>query len=53
MSGLVSCTDLHGFFANGECGTKADIRAQVASLYYSFAVDTISDFMSECSESIT
>ncbi|KAF1350458.1 hypothetical protein EJ07DRAFT_139116 [Lizonia empirigonia] len=45
VSGLMSCTNLHGFLANGECGTKDDIRAQVASLYYAFAVDIITDFM--------
>jgi hypothetical protein len=47
----MSCTDLHGFFTNGECGTKADVRAQVASLYYAFAVDVVSDFMSKSSSS--
>ncbi|KAL1649632.1 hypothetical protein SLS61_006288 [Didymella pomorum] len=45
VSGLLSCTNLHGFFTNGECSTRTDVRAQVASLYYAFAVDVVSDLM--------
>lgn len=31
----------------GECSTHRDAVAEIASLYYSFAVDAISDIMSK------
>lgn len=39
---------MHAWFSPGECTLERDVRAQIASLYYAFAVDVLSDFMSMC-----
>lgn len=36
---------MHAWFTPGECTTPRDVRAQIASLYYAFAVDVITDLM--------
>ncbi|KAE8548912.1 hypothetical protein EYB25_009295 [Talaromyces marneffei] len=45
ISNLTSCSSMHAWFTPGECSTHRDAIAQVASLYFSFAVDVITDIM--------
>ncbi|ORY16878.1 hypothetical protein BCR34DRAFT_635246 [Clohesyomyces aquaticus] len=45
VSNFTSCSSMHAWFTPGECTTKRDVRAQIASLYYAFAVDVLSDLM--------
>lgn len=45
ISNLTSCSSMHAWFTPGECSTHRDSIAQVASLYFSFAVDVITDLM--------
>lgn len=45
VSNLTSCSSMHAWFTPGLCTTPRDVRAQIASLYYAFAVDVVSDFM--------
>lgn len=40
-----ACVDTDS--CEGECSTHRDAVAEIASLYYSFAVDAISDIMSK------
>lgn len=36
---------MHAWFSPGECTTPRDVRAQIASLYYAFAVDVTTDLL--------
>ncbi|OJZ92843.1 hypothetical protein ASPFODRAFT_278749 [Aspergillus luchuensis CBS 106.47] len=45
VSNFTSCQSMHAWFTVGECSTHRDAVAEIASLYYSFAVDAISDIM--------
>ncbi|KKY28246.1 hypothetical protein UCDDS831_g00429 [Diplodia seriata] len=45
ISNLTSCSSMHAWFSPGECGTPRDINAQIASLYYAFAVDILTDLL--------
>ncbi|KAF3388275.1 hypothetical protein DPV78_012285 [Talaromyces pinophilus] len=45
ISNFTSCSSMHAWFTPGECSTHRDAVAQVASLYFSFAVDVITDLM--------
>ncbi|KAI3009643.1 hypothetical protein CBS147346_1981 [Aspergillus niger] len=45
ISNFTSCQSMHAWFTVGECSTHRDAVAEIASLYYSFAVDAISDIM--------
>ena len=36
---------MHAWFTPGLCTTPRDVRAQIASLYYAFAVDVITDLL--------
>ncbi|KAL2216458.1 hypothetical protein M432DRAFT_551253 [Thermoascus aurantiacus ATCC 26904] len=45
VSNFTSCSSMHAWFTVGLCTTHHDALAQIASLYYSFAVDVISDLM--------
>lgn len=38
---------MHDWFTPGQCSSRRDEIAQIASLYYAFAVDIVSDLMSE------
>ena len=46
ISNFTSCASIHEWFTPGLCDSHRDQGAQVASLYYSFAVDVLSDLMS-------
>jgi len=37
---------MHAWFTPGECATPRDARAQIASLYYAYAVDVLTDMLS-------
>ncbi|OCT54352.1 hypothetical protein CLCR_00860 [Cladophialophora carrionii] len=43
ISNFTSCHSMHAWFTPGECSERRDVRAQIASLYYAYAVDVISD----------
>ncbi|OJJ42848.1 hypothetical protein ASPZODRAFT_1274109 [Penicilliopsis zonata CBS 506.65] len=45
VSNFTSCQSMHAWFTVGECDTHRDAVAEIASLYYSFAVDVLSDIM--------
>ncbi|KAF2713428.1 hypothetical protein K504DRAFT_487837 [Pleomassaria siparia CBS 279.74] len=45
VSNIESCQSMHAWWTPGECSTARDVRAQIASLYYAFAVDVLSDLM--------
>ncbi|KAK7703726.1 hypothetical protein SLS57_010833 [Botryosphaeria dothidea] len=45
ISSLMSCSSFHNWFTPGQCGTPRDIKAQLTSLYYSFAVDVLTDLL--------
>lgn len=45
VSNFTSCHSMHAWFTPGECTEPRDIRAQIASLYYAFAVDVITDLL--------
>ncbi|KAK7547085.1 hypothetical protein BKA81DRAFT_331784 [Phyllosticta paracitricarpa] len=45
VSNFTSCSSMHAWFTPGLCATPRDIQAQIASLYYSFAVDVLTDLM--------
>ncbi|KAL8950597.1 MAG: hypothetical protein Q9222_003377 [Ikaeria aurantiellina] len=42
---FTSCRTLHDWFTFGQCSTARDARASVISLFYSYAVDVITDLM--------
>ncbi|KAJ5951321.1 uncharacterized protein N7479_009734 [Penicillium vulpinum] len=42
-SSWVSCSSFHAWFTAGQCNTERDHRAAVISLYYSYAVDILTD----------
>ncbi|CAL5866155.1 uncharacterized protein PFLUO_LOCUS362 [Penicillium psychrofluorescens] len=44
LSSWFSCSSFHAWFTAGECDTARDHRASVISLYYSYAVDLVTDF---------
>lgn len=46
LSSWFSCSSFHAWFTAGECDTARDHRASVISLYYSYAVDLVTDFAS-------
>ncbi|EXJ71951.1 uncharacterized protein A1O5_04453 [Cladophialophora psammophila CBS 110553] len=43
VSNFTSCHSMHAWFTPGLCAEKRDVRAQIASLYYAYAVDVLSD----------
>ncbi|KAL1963852.1 hypothetical protein VTN77DRAFT_7783 [Rasamsonia byssochlamydoides] len=45
ISLLTRCSSLDAYFTPGSCNTYRDVVAQAVSLYYTFAVDVISDIM--------
>ncbi|KAF2867042.1 hypothetical protein BDV95DRAFT_446823, partial [Massariosphaeria phaeospora] len=45
VSNFTSCSSMHAWFTPGACATPRDVQAQIASLYYSYAVDVLSDLM--------
>ncbi|KAI5458332.1 hypothetical protein BGZ63DRAFT_427584 [Mariannaea sp. PMI_226] len=42
-SSMLSCSSLHAWFTAGACSTERDVKASKISLWYSFAVDIITD----------
>lgn len=46
---MTSCSSMKAWFTPGQCGTPRDGRAQIASLYYAYAVDVLTDMMSKSS----
>lgn len=47
ISNFTSCSSMHAWFTAGECNTAADARAKNISLYYSLAVDLLTDMLSK------
>lgn len=47
VSYLTSCPDFAASLRAGQCGGPRSVRGQLASLYTSYAVDILSDFLSE------
>ncbi|PGH00140.1 hypothetical protein GX51_05953 [Blastomyces parvus] len=45
ISNLTSCESLSAWFSLTGCSSPKEVKAQLASLYYSFAVDVITDIM--------
>ncbi|QKX57585.1 uncharacterized protein TRUGW13939_04703 [Talaromyces rugulosus] len=45
ISNFTSCENMHAWFTPGLCSTQRDINAQLTSLYFSFAVDVLTDIM--------
>ncbi|RFU29596.1 hypothetical protein B7463_g6733, partial [Scytalidium lignicola] len=45
ISGFTSCSSLHAWFTAGACETARDATAKKASLYYSLAVDLLTDLL--------
>ncbi|ETN43879.1 uncharacterized protein HMPREF1541_11010 [Cyphellophora europaea CBS 101466] len=45
VSNFTSCHSMHAWFTPGLCSTPRDVRAQIASLYYAFATDVLTDLM--------
>ncbi|CAO2651784.1 Nn.00g000670.m01.CDS01 [Neocucurbitaria sp. VM-36] len=45
LSYLTSCPDFGAMISRGECSGPRSVRGQLASLYTSYAVDILSDFM--------
>ncbi|KAK5119979.1 hypothetical protein LTR85_007055 [Meristemomyces frigidus] len=45
ISNFTSCASMHEWFTPGLCDSHRDSVAEIASLYYAFAVDAISDLM--------
>ncbi|KIW72139.1 hypothetical protein PV04_00359 [Phialophora macrospora] len=43
VSNFTSCHSMHAWFTPGECSQQRDVHAQIASLYYAYAVDVLSD----------
>ncbi|CAG8058304.1 unnamed protein product [Penicillium olsonii] len=43
LSSWLSCSSFHAWFTAGKCDTPRDHRAAVISLYFSYAVDIITD----------
>ncbi|KAJ5359998.1 hypothetical protein N7517_009189 [Penicillium concentricum] len=43
LSSWLSCSSFHAWFTAGKCSSPRDQRAAVISLYYSYAVDIITD----------
>jgi hypothetical protein len=43
---LLACSSLKAWFTPGACQTPRDIRSQIASLYFTYAVDVLTDLMS-------
>lgn len=52
ISNFTSCASMHEWFTPGQCSSRRDEIAQIASLYYAFAVDIVSDLMSKCASLI-
>lgn len=48
ISQFTSCDSIHDFTRLGACVSPRNQRAQIISLYYSFAVDVLTDILSEC-----
>ncbi|CAO2647058.1 Nn.00g079800.m01.CDS01 [Neocucurbitaria sp. VM-36] len=45
ISHLTACSSLKAWFTPGACQTPRDVRSQIASLYYAYAVDVLTDLM--------
>jgi hypothetical protein len=43
---MTSCSSMKAWFTPGACQTPRDVRSQIASLYFTYAVDVLSDLMS-------
>lgn len=43
---LIGCESLKKYFEENECASPTDVRHQTASLYYAYAVDTVTNLMS-------
>ena len=46
VTNFTSCQSMSAWFNPGACSTPRDVKAQTISLYFSFAVDVITDLMS-------
>lgn len=46
LSSWISCSSFHAWFMFGACNTPRDHRAAAISLYFSYAVDMLTDFAS-------
>ncbi|KAF2821969.1 hypothetical protein CC86DRAFT_410364 [Ophiobolus disseminans] len=44
-SHMTACSSMRAWFTPGKCQTPRDIRSQIASLYYTYAVDVLTDLM--------
>ncbi|KAH7068017.1 hypothetical protein BKA63DRAFT_104029 [Paraphoma chrysanthemicola] len=44
-SHLTACSSMRAWFTPGACQTPRDIRSQIASLYFTYAVDVLTDLM--------
>ncbi|KAF2124149.1 hypothetical protein P153DRAFT_361336 [Dothidotthia symphoricarpi CBS 119687] len=42
---VIGCESLKKYFERNECFTPTDVRHQTASLYYAYAIDTVTNFM--------
>ena len=49
---MTACSSMKAWFTPGACQTPRDIRSQIASLYYTYAVDVLTDLMSTYSSSL-
>lgn len=45
VSTISSCKDYGLFLRTGQCSSPAELKIQVISLYYAYAVDVLTDFM--------
>ncbi|KAF2641901.1 hypothetical protein P280DRAFT_548513 [Massarina eburnea CBS 473.64] len=45
ISSVMSCTSLKAFFNAGSCSSPDELQNQIISLYYSYAVDVVTDLM--------
>jgi hypothetical protein len=45
ISNFVSCSSMDAWFTPGACTTRRDVHAQITSLYFSYAVDVVTDLM--------
>ncbi|KAH7091950.1 hypothetical protein FB567DRAFT_545158 [Paraphoma chrysanthemicola] len=44
-SHMTACSSMRAWFTPGACQTPRDIRSQIASLYFTYAVDVLTDLM--------
>lgn len=46
LATVTACSSMKAWFTPGACQTPRDVRSQIASLYYAYAVDVLTDLMS-------